>query len=74
MADGSEHTVVRFRRQFVDIRSAQRPSTLDVVERIVGIFRQGRDDDLLALVEIPARRRRAAVFGAGDRVRRHALA
>jgi hypothetical protein len=45
-----------------------------VVEGVVAVFRQGRDDDLLALVKIPARRCRAAVLGTGNRVSRDELA
>ena len=74
VADRGEDAVMRFRRQFVDVGAAQRPSSLDVVERIVGVFRQGCDNDLPAAIEIPTRRRRAAVFGTGDRVGRHELA
>ena len=49
MTDCGKYAVVCFRRQFVDIRPAQRPGALDVVKRIVGVFRKWRDDDLLAL-------------------------
>jgi hypothetical protein len=39
MADGRENPVVRFRRQFVDIGTAQRPGALDVIKRIVAVLR-----------------------------------
>ena len=74
MADRGKDAVVHFRRQFVYIGTTQRPGALDVVEGIVAVFGQWRDDDLLALIEIPAGRRRAAIFGAGNRVSRDELA
>ena len=45
-----------------------------MIERIVRVFRQRRDDDLLALIKVPAGCRWAAIFGTGNRVSRDELA
>ena len=74
MTDRSENAVMHFRRQFIDIGTTQRPGALDAVETFVFVFRQWCNDDLLALIQIPACRCRTTILGAGYRVCRNEFA
>ena len=73
MADRGEYSVVVLRVEFVNQRAAplpRRPYARDIEHGILG---QGREHKLLVAVKIGASGASAAIFRAGDRVRRNEL-